>query len=191
MIDGIIIGSSSQSEARQFLELFHYDGFGRSAKVIYAAKAGEIVIGVAKFCSQGRQGTAGTIKLQQNEILELDRFCIHDQYHEKNLGSFLMSRYLKKIRKEHPTIKAIVSFADPAHGHDGTLYKASNWTELGETTKSYYYELPDGKIIKKRSFYNHIKKHRMNVSMSESEVAKAMGLTKVATPPKKKFVIFL
>jgi hypothetical protein len=31
----------------------------------------------------------------------------------------------------------------------------------------------------------------MNVSMSESEVAKAMGLTKVATPPKKKFVIFL
>lgn len=190
MIPGIKIEKCGQSAAKKFLEIYHYDGFGRSAKSIYSAST-DRVIGICKFSTQGRQGTASSLGIDKSELLELDRFCIHEDAHIQNLGSYLMSRYIKAIKVEFPELKALVSFADPAHGHDGTLYKASNWKFIGKTSPSYHYISPnDGKIIKKKSFYNHIKKHGLNEGMSESRIAIIMGLVKVLTPPKLKFAYF-
>lgn len=190
MVPGIKVQEATVPEAQIFLSQFHYDGYGRSAKSIYAATNGNRIISVAKFCSQGRQGTAKAIGLEAQDILELDRFCIHDEHHDKNLGSYLMSRYLKRLKKDHSSLKAVVSFADPEQGHDGTLYKASNWKEMGKTSSSYYYISPKGDIIKKRTFYYQVRPQMAEFGLSESQVAEALGFQKKKTLPKSKFVYF-
>lgn len=157
-------------------------------KFAYMAEKGSVVICVAKFCSQGRQGIAASVGLGASDILELDRFCIHNKHNEANLGSFLMSKFIKKVKKDYPQVKAIVSFADPAHGHHGGLYQASNWKLVGKTSSSYYYEAPDGGTIKKKAFYNFLKKHTKPQGMSEAQIAREMGLQKVKTPPKWKYL---
>jgi hypothetical protein len=30
-------------------------------------------------------------------------------------------------------VKALVSYADPSHGHSGTIYRAANWQQDGRT----------------------------------------------------------
>jgi len=48
-----------------------------------------------------------------------------------NGASFLLGRSMKLIdRKRWPVL---LTYADTAHGHTGAIYKATNWTELGET----------------------------------------------------------
>ena len=49
----------------------------------------------------------------------------------KNVASFFMARCLKDLQ-QYPEISQIVSYADPEHGHEGTLYKAANFIPMGE-----------------------------------------------------------
>ncbi|MFN9953861.1 MAG: hypothetical protein ACK55I_12245, partial [bacterium] len=60
-----------------------------------------------------------------------------DTGHAGSLGSMVISRGNEYIRTQAKTkdgkpIKAIVSYADSAQGHGGSVYKASNATYLGE-----------------------------------------------------------
>src|SRR5690606_25714043 len=120
--------------AALFLDSYHYDGYGRNAKINYGMFLDDKLICVIKFCPQGRQGTAKQIGYEALEILELDRFCIHPNRHKKNFGSYTMSKVMKSFRNDFPSIKCLVSFTDPAYGHDGALYKSSNWEFVGKTT---------------------------------------------------------
>lgn len=60
------------------------------------------------------------------ETLELRRFVLHPDM-PKNSGSWFMSKCLSQL-KEHN----ILSYSDPAAGHDGVLYRASNFEHLGK-----------------------------------------------------------
>lgn len=66
-----------------------------------------------------------------SKCLELRRLCCIDDT-PKNAESFFVSRTIKWLRK-NTDWKCIVSYADPAHGHEGTIYKASNFKYLGLT----------------------------------------------------------
>lgn len=59
------------------------------------------------------------------EALELRRFCLVDDT-PRNTESFFLGWTLRWLRKR-TNIKTILTFADPNHGHQGTIYKASNF----------------------------------------------------------------
>ena len=66
---------------------------------------------------------------QENDMIELRRLvCIDDT--PKNTESYFIGKTIKWLRK-NTDFKIIVSYADPHHGHAGTIYKASNFKHIG------------------------------------------------------------
>lgn len=173
-----------EDDCRAFFNAHHYAGFGRPSSILYVAKLNGDMIATAKFATPVRQGIAATVNVQNNQLLELDRFCIHPSYHKKNFPSHFMSRILKMLKKDRPDILKLVSFADPRFGHLGTIYQASNWEYVGKTARSYYYEDQKGLEINKKTLYEYAKSHKM----IERQCAAVLGYKKVHTPPKIKFV---
>src|SRR5580658_7968707 len=66
------------------------------------------------------------------------RFCVLDARRRPNLASQVLSLTLKRLSADfearwgHPVV-AVETFTDPSR-HLGTCYKASNFTELGQTS---------------------------------------------------------
>lgn len=183
-IHDIICDRCDAKQAAKFLIRYHYARYGRPATVIYSATLNGDIIAVIKFAPPVRQTISKSLDIDNSELLELDRFCIHPSYHKKNFASYLMSIAIKRISVEFPHIKKLVSYADPVAGHIGTIYKASNWKEIGKTSYSYVYIDNNENEINKKSVYESAKKS----GMSEGEYVRLMGYRRVHTPPKIKFV---
>lgn len=64
-------------------------------------------------------------------IYELRRLAIADDA-PKNTASRMISIMSRQIRRKLPNIKKLISYQDTAV-HDGTIYKASGWTNGAET----------------------------------------------------------
>jgi len=65
-----------------------------------------------------------------DNVIELRRLCCVDDT-PKNTESYFIGRSLKLL--ESDWMKGIVvSYADKEYGHNGTIYKASNFTMVGE-----------------------------------------------------------
>lgn len=75
----------------------------------------------------------------QGDVLELTRLYITDDT-PKNTESWFISQSFKWLRKHKPEIKALVSYADPAAGHSGVIYKATNWLycPTGQIAANYF-----------------------------------------------------
>jgi GNAT superfamily N-acetyltransferase len=179
-----VIKMSWMDNVIEFLDQYHYAKSGRPPRVVYSAIKDDQIIAIAKFASPIRQGIAASVGVKHGQVLELDRFCIHPDYQEKNLASHLMSRVIRKLKLDFPNVLKLVSFADPAAGHVGTIYRASNWKEVGKTSPSYYYEDLEGNQINKKTLYN---KARLR-GFKEREYAEQLGLKKIRLPRKLKFV---
>lgn len=57
--------------------------------------------------------------------LELCRWCIVSG--EPNAGSMQWGRVVRWLRLTFPDVTTVVSYSDPGAGHDGALYRATNW----------------------------------------------------------------
>lgn len=68
---------------------------------------------------------------------ELSRLVVIDRV-PTNAESFFIARTIKYIQQHYPSLKRLVSFADPKHGHRGTVYRASNWTPAVHHSKSLF-----------------------------------------------------
>lgn len=64
-------------------------------------------------------------------VIELRRLCLIDDT-PKNTESWFIGQSLRWI-KRNTGINIIVSYADPNYGHNGTIYKASNFKHVGMT----------------------------------------------------------
>lgn len=129
-------------------------------------------VGVCTFGKPSRQN----IKAD----LELSRFFVMDGT-PKNTESYFLGGALRLLHKSGFR-GTIISFADTTEGHQGTIYKASNWKFDGYTSKNYHYE-KDGTRIHKRQVWDRAKKN----NQKESEQALLEGLTKVEELPKSRW----
>jgi ribosome-binding protein aMBF1 (putative translation factor) len=170
--------------AKQILEKYHYAGFGRPASNVFEAVYGEEIVAIVKFAPVVRKEVATKENYDHIQVLELDRFCIIPKFQIKNAASKILSLIVPLIKKERPDVKLLVSFADMAQGHNGTIYKASNWRFVGTCADSYVYERDDGTRINKKTLYDTAKRN----GLKEKEYAASLGLSKVITPGKHKFI---
>ncbi len=178
------VSFSVSSGDKCFLESNHYAGFGRSATKSYIAVLNGDVIGEFKLASLVRQRVALSAGFPDSRSLELDRFCVKPGYHKKNFSSFMMAACIKMVRLDFPDLVALISFADPRFGHSGGLYRASNWTFVRRTSTSYYYMDDDGAEVNKKTVYSRARAS----DLTEAEYAARLGLRKIKTPRKLKFV---
>lgn len=178
---------NSWDAAKEALEKYHYAGYGRHASHMFAAMHGENLAAVVKFAPVVRKEVASKEGVGHLETLELDRFCIIPAFQIHNMASKIMSMSVAAIRKERPDVRLLVSFADPAQGHDGTMYMASNWKFVGTGASSYVYESSEGIRINKKTLYDRAKR----IGIPEKEYAASQSLSKINMPGKHKFVYWL
>lgn len=76
-------------------------------------------------------------KENPDKVLELRRLCCIDDT-PKNTESYFIGRTLQWLKK-NTDIETIISYADMTYGHEGTIYKASNFKHVGIS--------PPGKVI--------------------------------------------
>lgn len=111
----------------------HYIHKWSSSKISFGVfqTAGEFdagdLIGAAVYGHPvGRHVIQGISPLLKNdEVLELKRLWIQDG-HGKNIESFVLGQTFRLLKREMPQVKVLVSYADPAAGHVGTIYQTDS-----------------------------------------------------------------
>ena len=111
--------------AKPFAEKWHYSKSLPGCKIYFGLYRQEELIGIAAYGEPAMRHQATCY----NCDLELRRLCLIDNT-PKNAESRFIGLTLKSLKKQG--YKAILSLADPEHKHQGVIYKASNFTYLGE-----------------------------------------------------------
>jgi len=120
--------------------------------------------------------TRNESKINKEETCELSRFLIIGAYRSKNLASKCLSLLVKELKLNH-NYKWLISFSEDEI-HQGTIYRAANFVEIGKTKPSYNYE-----GIHKKTIYERAKK----LNMTEHQYASFFNLRRIKENPKTKF----
>lgn len=128
---------ATHAAAKYACENWHYSG---SVPVPPIVKVGvwesDKFIGVVLFSRGASSNLLKPYGLEQAEGCELTRVALHKH---KTPVSKILSIAIKFLKKNSPTLKLIVSFADPNEGHHGGIYQATNWVYTGRSAESYDY----------------------------------------------------
>lgn len=160
----------------------HYSGScPRATRFAFGLFDGERMIGVCLFGLP----TRNQARLKYDGMLELTRLFVEDGT-PKNTESYFISRCLNSLKKEKE-ILGVISYADPNVGHQGIVYKASNFTFLSKTQSSYHYLNTENKRVHIKGVWDRAKKN----GITEKEQAAVEGLTKVSDQPKNLYLYVL
>lgn len=80
-----------------------------------------------------------------DEVREFDRMWLSDEM-PKFSETITLSLLHHFLRKVHPEIKCLISYADTSVGNEGIIYQASNY-RLEDVIKADFYVLPNGERI--------------------------------------------
>lgn len=99
----------------------------------------ENLYGVLQFgCAMNPASQESVVEdTAQDEYLELNRMWLDDKL-PRNSESMAISYAIKYIKRAHPWVKWIQSFADERCGRFGVMYQASNFLYLGEHTTTFW-----------------------------------------------------
>lgn len=130
-VKSYVVKLVSRQDVTSFIEANHYSGSinGCIADYCFALYDGDKMIGAAFF---GRMAMANQWRRfadAEKDVIELRRLCCVDDT-PKNTESYFIGAMLRWLKK-NTDIRVVVSYADKEYGHDGIIYKASNFEYLG------------------------------------------------------------
>jgi hypothetical protein len=121
---------------RDFIEEHHYSHSINGIKSTYSFGLfdGKEMVGAAIFGGIAMANVWKKYGDKREDVIELRRLvCIDDT--PKNTESWFIARMLKWL-VNNSEYKVVISYADDYYGHDGTIYKATNFKYLGTTSPS-------------------------------------------------------
>lgn len=125
----------SRKEVRDFIEKHHYSHSinGVMASYCFGLYDNLEMVGAMLFGKLGMANTWKKYGSKEEDVLELRRLvCIDDT--PKNTESYFIGKCLRWL-KQNTEVKTIVSYADPNYGHQGVIYQATNFKNVGNTAK--------------------------------------------------------
>lgn len=106
--------------------------------------------GVIVFGPSSSKELNNTFRVNGNECIELLRMALNGK---QESTSKAMAIGIKLLKKDCPLVKIIISYADSNQGHFGTIYQATNWYFIGQSTKDARSGfMLDGKPVPYRGF---------------------------------------
>lgn len=111
---------------------FHYAKAVPVVSIAYNVYENGEWCGVIVFGPGATINIAKMFDCAQGEVLELERVALNGK---QKKTSECVAKALKALHKELPQVKIVVSYADQNRGHFGTIYQATNWIYLGDTSK--------------------------------------------------------
>jgi len=132
---------SNYQTVKPFIEKWHYSGSVRGLHISYCftlfspdgpfglpKMIGAMVYGEPAMPDVSKKYWPENPKI----VLELNRLCCIDDT-LKNTESYFIGQTMRWLKK-NSDYRVIISFADPAQGHTGTIYKATNFKHKGMTS---------------------------------------------------------
>jgi hypothetical protein len=93
-------------------------------------------IGCVIFSRGASSNLLSPYGLKQDEGCELTRIALTSH---KSTVSRIVKFALLFLKKNSPSLRLVVSFADPQYGHHGGVYQAGNWLYCGDTASGVEY----------------------------------------------------
>lgn len=121
-------------EIRELIEKIHYSHNinGLNISYCFGLYNNEELIGGMIYGSPAMRNAYKPYVAEEKDIIELRRLAIIDNT-PKNTESYFIGKTLRWLRK-NTDIKKVISYADSYYGHEGTIYKASNFQLVGKTS---------------------------------------------------------
>jgi hypothetical protein len=163
---------------KSFVEKWHYSHsvFGVTTTVCFAVIHEDVVVGAAIFGLPAGTGVYEKYSDHgKHKLLELRRFCLIDDL-PKNAETRTLGVMLRQLR--YDGYERILSYADPAYGHQGTIYKAAGFTLLGKTNSRKHWTWKGKKYPDRNIHQIHFKYHiqlRSAIAFGEATPVKIPG----------------
>ena len=125
----------NRSEIKCFVETYHYSESINGLMSDYCFKLinrGEL-IGAMIYGGIAMANVWKKYADKKEDIVELRRLCCIDDT-LKNTESYFIGSTLRWLKK-NTSIKRVISYADPEYGHEGVIYKATNFKRIGKTSR--------------------------------------------------------
>lgn len=132
--DDWYVADAPLAAAQLAVDLFHYSRGGSNTAVYVHGlyrKADARLMGVAWWLPPTRVACESVNRDNWTKVLSLTRMVMLPGT-PKNACSFLLARSVKLIRKDGRFV-SLVTYADESQGHEGRVYRASNWQYVGRT----------------------------------------------------------
>lgn len=149
--------------AKEYICKNHYThGCHNAPNPCYGLFDNDKLIGVLMFAQPCSENVRSSIwgKENKEKVIELHRLHILD-ITPRNTESWFISKCFKLLMYDKPEIRGIISFADSTEGHNGTIYKASNFFYIGKTGVATFYRDENGRL-------RHPRQNSINISKEEA-----------------------
>jgi len=168
--------------AKQFVETWHYSGcIPKGRNVCFGLFADNALYAVIVYGNGVNPYQASFLGVER--VVEIKRMCrIEPRLEEYPLTKFI-ALTSKLLMVDYP-YDCIVAFADPEHGHEGTVYKAANFWKHGVTQAEWHVVDASGEVKHRRVAYRHARRNGLTIAESRD----VLGLTRVKTLPKIRWV---
>ena len=186
-VTNYIVEQCPRSQIVDFVETHHYSKNMNGLQISYCFKLmdGDTMIGAMVYGKISMKGVESKYTDNPDGLLELKRLvCIDDT--PKNTESYFIGWTLRWL-KRNTTLDMIISYADTTYGHEGVIYKATNFKFMGQTSP--------GRVIMYKGKRYHDKtiraKHNGNYKKFALEVRKALENGEaeyVETKPKNAYI---
>ena len=129
MSDGLLLAWCDHAAALYACRRWHYSGTLPCGKQVRVGvwEHGRF-IGAVVFARGANRCIGGPFGLSQSECCELVRVALTE--HDAPV-SRIVAIAVRMLRRQSPGLRAIVSYADPDHGHHGGIYQAMGWVYTG------------------------------------------------------------
>lgn len=149
--------------AKQYICEHHYShGCHKSPYPCYALYDQEKLIGVLMFATPCGENVRASVfgEDYKDNVIELHRLHILDVT-PKNTESWFIGQCIKLLLIDRPQTWAIISFSDTTQGHEGIIYKATNFMCCGQTGRRIFYLDAEGRL-------HHPRQNGVNISIEEA-----------------------
>ncbi|MEE9249125.1 MAG: DNA methyltransferase [Dehalococcoidia bacterium] len=160
------------SIARRIIEAHHYlHSLPAGTRVAFGVLLGTRLLGALTLGVGPKQAHSLVEGATPDDCLTLTRLWLSDLL-PPNSESRVLGVVLRALHR-HTNLKFLISYADPAQGHVGTIYQATGWVYTGLSEPMPLYDLGDGIARHSRSLSHafgthsltHFKRHGISVKL--------------------------
>lgn len=169
--------------AKQYICEHHYShGCHNAPSPCYALYDNGNMIGCLMFATPCSENVRASIfgEDYKDNVIELHRLHILDVT-PKNTESWFISRCMKLLLQDRPQTWCVISFSDTTMGHDGTIYKATNFMRCGKCEGGTFYLDVSGRL-------HHPRQNGVNIGLEE---ARQRGWKPIKRMTKNRYIMIL
>ena len=149
-LQDLVVMPISHKVAKALLERSHYlHSLPGGTRLAFGVFSGSRLLGVITVGAGPPNAHRLVEGAGRNQCATLTRLWLSDEL-PRNSESRVLGVVLRALVR-HTDLKFLLSYADPAQGHRGTIYQASNWLYTGLSDATPLYDIGDGRARHSRS----------------------------------------